>query len=184
MNLKVKSVVAALLVGVTMSSAVVVTADAQNSAARGAKKLTLEERVRRMEDVEAIRELMIAYGRYFDSRNFEAYGNLFARNGVWIGGTGGAQSYEGPAAIRAMVEKGYPPTVNPGSYHIMSSFNITLDGPDSAKAWSRWAYVVHGQHNEPVLFRGGQYEDEFVREDGAWKFKSRRVSADTPTAGR
>jgi uncharacterized protein (TIGR02246 family) len=180
--MKMKPFLAALLVGLTMSSAVV-TAHAQDSA-RGARKLSVEERLRRMEDVEAIRALLVSYGRNFDKRDFAAYSNLFARNGVWVGGAGGAQSYEGPAAIRAMVEKSYQPTVFPGSYHIMSSFEITLEGPDSAKAWSRWAFVVHGVHNEPVLFRGGYYEDELVREDGAWKFKRRRVAADTPTSGR
>lgn len=150
---------------------------------KAARPLSVEERLRRMEDVEAIRNLLVAYGRNFDKRDFAAYANLFAKDGVWVGGTGAAQSYQGPDAIRAMGEKGYPPSVFPGAYHLMSNFAIELTGPDTAQAWSRWTFVVNGVHNEPVIFRGGFYEDAFVREDGRWKFK-RRVVATDPTSGQ
>jgi uncharacterized protein (TIGR02246 family) len=149
-----------------------------------AKRLTVEQRLQRMEDIEAIRELLVAYGRYFDKRDFAAYASLFAKDGVWIGGAGGTQAYEGPAAIREMVEKGFPPSVFPGSYHIMSNFSIELTGPDTAKAWSRWTFVVNGVHREPVIFRGGYYDDLLVREDGQWKFKRRVVATDPTTVGQ
>jgi SnoaL-like domain len=168
----------ALMLAMVMGSTVV-TVQAQDPA-RGAKKLSTEERLRRMEDMEAIRTLLVSYGRNFDKRDFTAYSNLFAKEGVWTGGAEGTQSYKGPEAIRAMVEKGYQPTVFPGSYHIMSSFDIRLESADTASAWSRWTFVVRGVHNEPVLFRGGYYEDALVREDGVWKFQSRRVLTDPP----
>jgi uncharacterized protein (TIGR02246 family) len=153
------------------------TVHAQDSA-RGGKKLSVEARLQRMEDIEAIRELLVAYGRNFDKRDFAAYSQLFARDGVWTGGADGTQSFKGPDAIRQMVEKGFPPTMYPGSYHIMSSFDIDLQSENSASAWSRWAFVVHGVHGEPVIFRMGFYEDSLVREDGRWKFKSRKVAAE------
>jgi len=151
--------------------------------ASAGKSLSVQERLQRMEDIEAIRELLVAYGRSFDKRDFATYASLFAKDGVWVGGAGGVQSYEGPDAIRAMVEKGYPPTVFPGSYHIMSNFAIELTGADTAKAWSRWTFVVPGVHQEPVIFRGGYYEDELVREGGRWKFKRRVVATDPTTPG-
>jgi uncharacterized protein (TIGR02246 family) len=177
-----RSYLVASLMGL-VASASGTTAYAQK-AARPAKKLSTEERLQRMEDLEAIRALLVAYGRYFDKRDFVAYSNLFARDGIWVGGADGAQSYQGPDAIRAMVEKGYQPTVFPGSYHIMSSFAVELEGPDTASAWSRWAFVVRGVQNEPVLFRAGYYEDMLVREDGSWKFKRRKVAVDPPTGNR
>jgi uncharacterized protein (TIGR02246 family) len=149
--------------------------------ARPAKKLSTEQRLQRMEDVEAIRELLVSYGRNFDKRDFAAYADLFAKDGEWVGGAQGVQTYKGPDAIRGMVEKSYQPTVFPGSYHIMSSFSITLTGLDTATAWSRWTFVVRGVHNEPVLFHGGYYEDVLVREEGRWKFKRRVVASDPPT---
>jgi uncharacterized protein (TIGR02246 family) len=158
------------------------TASAQ--AAKPAKKLTVEQRLQRLEDADAIRELLVAYGKNFDKRDAQAYGDLFAEEGEWVGGAQGTQSYKGPDAIRDMVAKGYPPTVFPGSYHIMSNFNVTLTGQDTATAWSRWAFVVNGIHNEPVIFRGGRYDDEFIRENGVWKFKKRVVSSDPPPAAK
>lgn len=162
----------ALSLGVTGTLAVA------QDAARPAKKMSTEQRLQRMEDIEAIRDLLVAYGRNFDKRDFAAYSSLFAKDGEWVGGAQGVQSYKGPDAIRGMVEKGYQPTVFPGSYHIMSSFDIDLTGPDTAAGWSRWTFVVNGVHNEPVVFRGGYYEDTFVREDGVWKFKKRVVAVD------
>src|SRR5438046_606144 len=41
----------------------------------------LEARVRRMEDLEEIRQLFVDYGHYLDARDAEAYANLFAREG-------------------------------------------------------------------------------------------------------
>jgi uncharacterized protein (TIGR02246 family) len=143
--------------------------------AHPAKKLSLEQRQQLTEDKEAIRDLLVAYGRAFDSRDFAAYAALFAPDGVWVGGSQGGQSYTGPDAIRAFVNKIYPPTVNPGSFHIMSSVTIQMDGPDSATAWSRWTYVVLGVHGEPAPFRAGHYEDILVRVGGVWKFKRRQV---------
>jgi len=144
----------------------------------GAKKLSTEERLKRLEDIESIRALLVAYGRNFDKRDFVAYSNLFAKEGTWTGGAENASSYKGPEAIRAFVEKIYPATVFPGSYHIMSSIDVKVDGKDSASAWSRWTYVVRGVRQEPVLYAGGWYEDTFIREEGEWKFKSRRVLSD------
>jgi hypothetical protein len=146
----------------------------------GGKKLSTEERLKRLEDLESIRGLLVSYGRTFDARKFADYGNLFAKEGTWTGGAEGTSTYKGPAAITAFVEKIYPPTVFPGSYHIMSNFDIKLDGKDSASSWSRWTFVVNGVHNEPVIFRGGWYEDTFTREEGEWKFKARRVLSDPP----
>jgi uncharacterized protein (TIGR02246 family) len=151
---------------------------------RATKPPSVEQRLQRMEDLDAIRELLVAYGRSFDARDFVTYSNLFAKDGVWIGGAAGAQSYQGPSAIREMVEKGYPPTVFPGSYHIMSNFAIELTGADTAKVWSRWTFVVSGVHQEPVIFRGGFYDDELVREEGRWKFKRRVVATDPRASGR
>jgi uncharacterized protein (TIGR02246 family) len=146
--------------------------------ARPAKKPSLEQRQQLTEDKEAIRDLLVAYGRDFDKRDFTAYADLFAQGGVWVGGSEGAQAYTGPEAIRAFVNKTYPPSVNPGSFHIMSSVTIQIDGENTATAWSRWTYVVIGVHGEPAPFRAGHYEDSLVRVHGVWKFKRRQVFAE------
>ena len=146
--------------------------------AHSAKRPTAEQRLRILEDKEEIRELLIAYGRDFDKRDFAAYAQLFASDGEWTGGAPGSRGYTGPEAIREFVTKTYPPSQYPGSYHIMSSPSIQIIDENTATAWSRWTYIVLGVHGEPAPFAAGHYEDTLVREGGVWKFKRRQVFAE------
>lgn len=137
-------------------------------------KATVEGRLQRLEDIEAIRSLLIDYGRALDKRDFKAYGELFAQDGTWQGGMGSAQS---PAAIGKMVADGFSrmsPQLYEDSNHVMTSLDIQVDG-DTATAWSRWLWVVKGADGRPRLERGGHYEDVLVRENGQWKFKRRQA---------
>jgi hypothetical protein len=135
---------------------------------------SVEARLQRLEDKEAIHALLVAYGRALDARDFKAYGELFAKDGSWKGGMGGAT---GPANIAKMVSDGFgrmQPSLYEKSNHVMTSFDIEVNG-DSGKAWSRWLWVVVGQDGKPSVHRGGHYEDTLVRENGKWKFKSRQA---------
>jgi uncharacterized protein (TIGR02246 family) len=151
---------------------------AQEKTLTGTPPLSVEQRLRIMEDKDEIRELLIAYGRDFDKRDFTAYSKLFASDGVWVGGAEGSHPYAGPTAIREFVTKTYPPSSYPGSFHIMSSMSIQMLDANTATAWSRWTYVVLGQDGKPTPFAAGHYEDRLVREDGSWKFKRRQVFAE------
>ena len=135
---------------------------------------TAEVRLQRLEDVEAIRTLLVRYGRELDKRDFAAYGALFAQDGSWKGGMGTAT---GPDAIAHMVAAGFDrmaPALYTNSNHVMSSFDIAVDG-DTAIAWSRWTWVVVGADGKPQPERAGHYEDTLIRERGEWKFKSRQA---------
>jgi len=158
-------------------SATCIRANAQEKA-HSLKKLTIEQRLHIIEDKEEIRELLIAYGRDFDKRDFTAYSQLFAGDGVWTGGSPGSHEYTGPEAIREFVTKTYPPSSFPGSFHIMSSPSIQILDENNATAWSRWTFVVLGVHGEPAPFAAGHYEDTLVRDGGIWKFKRRQVFAE------
>ena len=151
---------------------------AQEKALPGKSTLSVQQRLQIIEDKDEIRELLIAYGRNFDKRDFTAYSKLFASDGVWVGGADGSHPYAGPTAIREFVTKTYPPSSYPGSFHIMSSISVQILGADSAAAWSRWTYVVLGQDGKPTPFAAGHYEDTLVREAGTWKFKRRQVFAE------
>jgi uncharacterized protein (TIGR02246 family) len=133
-----------------------------------------DARLQRLEDIEAIRTLLVRYGRELDERDFAAYGALFAQDGSWRGGMGTAT---GPDAIAKMVAAGFErmaPALYTGSNHVMTSFDIAVDG-DTAAAWSRWTWVVVGADGKPRAERAGHYEDTLVRERGEWKFKARQA---------
>jgi len=151
---------------------------AQETAPPGKSHLSVEQRLRNIEDKEEIRELLIAYGHDFDKRDFTAYSKLFASDGVWVGGADGSHPYAGPTAIREFVTKTYPPSSYPGSFHIMSSMSIQLLRENTATAWSRWTYVVLGPDGKPTPFSAGHYEDTLVRAGGVWKFQRRQVFAE------
>jgi uncharacterized protein (TIGR02246 family) len=154
------------------------TIQADGAKTHSPKSVSVERRLQIMEDKEEIKELLIAYGRDFDKRDFDAYAQLFVSDGVWVGGAPGSHVYTGPDAIREFVAKTYPPSQYPGSFHIMSSPSIQIIDENSATAWSRWTYVVLGIHGEPAPFAAGHYEDVLVREKGVWKFKRRQVFAE------
>ena len=161
--------------GVLVAAAVIGLSFAfSNLAHRAEGADAVEARLRKVEDVEAIRSLLVDYGRALDRRDFQAYGALFAENGSWKGGMGTAT---GPDAIAKMVAAGFErmsPSLYENSNHVMSSFDIDVDG-DTATAWSRWTWVVVGTNGKPQPERAGHYEDTLVRESGEWKFQSRQA---------
>ena len=137
-------------------------------------RLGLEDRLRRLEDREEIRDLLNEYGRTLDGRDFAAYAGLFAADGEWQGGLGSART---PAGIQAMLEKAIGPGPPSGAFHIMSNMVIAVDG-DEATARSRWTWVTRSPEGQPTVARAGHYDDVSVREDGRWRFRRRFASSD------
>ena len=137
---------------------------------------SLAARVRRLEDTEEIRTVLLDYGRFLDARDFAAYSRLFAKDGEWVGGFGTVQ---GPAAIQAFMEKNIAGPNRGNTFHILSNFEIEVHG-DTAKAWSRWTFVTPGADKKPAMSQAGRYDDTLVRENGHWRFKRRTASNDIP----
>ena len=57
----------------------------------------LAAKVKHLEDVQEITNVLIAYGRALDSRDFKAYSSLFAKDGSWSGGMGSVSG--GPQTV-------------------------------------------------------------------------------------
>ena len=139
-----------------------------------------EARLQRLEDVAEIERLIMDYARHLDARDLHAYSRLFCADGEWSGNTGHAQ---GPDAIQAMLEERLPPNPpgpGPTSRHVVSNPVIDVDG-DKATASVTWALIRRGDdHDEPELALLGHYDDVLAREEGGWRFKSRRAHIDIP----
>jgi len=134
---------------------------------------SIAARLQRFEDKAEIEAVLLDYGRYLDSRDFAGYASLFAKDGEWIGGFGTVKAAE----IKAFMEKAMGTQNTAKNYHLLSNFVITVNG-DTATAWSRWAFVVPGERGAAIA-QAGRYDDQFVRENGKWKFKKRVASNDT-----
>jgi uncharacterized protein (TIGR02246 family) len=147
--------------------------------ARAADLESLAARVQVLEDREAIRALILAYGYAHDHRDYKTFASLFATNGEWIGGLGSAK---GPEAIFALMDKtiGHHPLPNgSGTFHVLTNDQIELHG-DNASAVTKWIYITPGDDKAPKLVYLGHYDDKFVRENGVWKFLRREAPVDIP----
>lgn len=140
----------------------------------GAQSASIERRLARVEDHQAIERLLMEYGRTLDKRDFAAFSRLFASNGEWTGNLG---TFEGPATIQSAMEKIFnPPGGQPVApfHHILTNAIIDLDG-DHATAISKWTFVqlVGGK---PQVGAVGHYDDQLVRENGHWRFLRRAAA--------
>lgn len=142
----------------------------------------LEQRLQRVEAELAISRMIVEYAVRLDARDLDAYLDLFAANGIWQVGTTVRQGRE---EIRQMLAGIYgDPAIEPYGYagfRIVSNMQIDVDG-DRATARSRHLTLERGEHGNPTTILSGLYEDEFIRENGAWKILRRVDYPIMPTA--
>ncbi len=142
-------------------------------------EMGLARRVQVLEDREAIRNLILDYGTYHDHRDYRSLAALFASNGVWESGMGRG---EGPGGVFELMDQiiGHNPLPEgSGTYHVLTNDRIRIDG-DLASAVTKWMYVTPGENGDPNTVLLGHYADEFIREDGEWKFLRREAPVDLP----
>jgi len=145
---------------------------------------SIEARLQRLEDLEAIRRLLLDYRRHLDGKDFRAYADLFAADGEFIAGPRDGISARGPEGIFALVDgmRGTLLTDRGGDdVHVAVNEVIELDG-DRATVTSTWVYLIRGEADQPEVSKIGHYEDVVTREDGRWKFLRRRAPMDIPAA--
>ena len=141
---------------------------------------SVNQRLQAVEDREAIRALFVEYGRTLDNRDFTAFSKLFAKDSEFAGG-GGATA-KGPEAIGALLQRlittNYPDSRGK-NFHLFFGESIQVDG-NTATAVSKGGFVMANDANKPEMLLLATYHDEFVREDGRWKFKRREIHGDIP----
>jgi uncharacterized protein (TIGR02246 family) len=138
----------------------------------------LAERVQVLEDREEIRALIMAYGTAHDSRDYRAFADLFAENdGEWIGGLGSATGREAVFELMDRTIGHNPQPGGSGTYHVMTNDQIVIDG-DRASAVTKWIYLTPNESNNPQMLFLGHYDDQFIRENGEWKFLRREAPVD------
>lgn len=145
---------------------------------------SMAARLQRLEDREAILELLTAYGATLDRHDFAAFGRLFAEDAEYGGGGPGAPT-RGRAAIQAQLEKqitSNPMNLPPPNNHLFFNPSIQVDG-DHASARSLGAYVAPDRATKTtrmVFFVA--YQDVLVKRDGHWLFQRRVIGSSGPPA--
>ena len=141
----------------------------------------LEDRLRIVEDVKAIKKLQRIYGYYLDYGMWDEVVDLFSDNaesveaadsGVFLGKAGVKRFFIGVMKANS-VPKGAPP---PGELHAaMIGQPVVSIAPGGNAAYGRWqslecaAGLVEGTLRQ--YWAHGIYENEYVKENGKWKFK-------------
>jgi uncharacterized protein (TIGR02246 family) len=125
-------------------------------------------------DKDAIREVMAAYCHALDACRFADVATLFADDGVWTTDYGEA---EGRVAIEQMLRSIVPVKgEGPQRKHYITNIIIKVNG-DSADSISDYLVVREsGADLMPVM--GGTYKDQWVRQDGTWRFKRKELVHD------
>ena len=127
---------------------------------------TLEERVRAIEDREAIRELTARYCQLAVQGLSEGVVDLFSADGVM---EAGGRLERGRERLLALYRESFQavrpiPTVH---NHV-----IDLDGDRASGFCTLELRMVE---NGEAVTAAGHYEDAFERVDGVWKFAQRRL---------
>jgi uncharacterized protein (TIGR02246 family) len=140
----------------------------------------LEERLRRLEDLQEIHQLFVDYGHHLDAGDLDAYADLFADDGELL--LGPVARASGRDEIKAVMAKALAGSSD-NSFHVISSPRVSLDG-DTATSEVMWTVVERGDDGKPYLGMIGRHVDDLVRERGRWRFGRRKGYVDIPSVVR
>jgi ketosteroid isomerase-like protein len=131
----------------------------------------LEQRIARLEALEAIRDLDARYCRALDDGDWDTLVSLFTENGEFVG----LRRARGHAVLRAFFA-GLAEAGLTAFWHHVTNLEITLDGPDTARARSfLWQPCVQ---DGAAHVAAGRYTDTLRRVDGTWRYVTKQVSFD------
>jgi len=129
---------------------------------------TLEQRLQKIEDELAISQLRAKYCHLLDDMQWNEFIDLFTEDGVFEG----LSKVEGKPAIMKFFSQDVP-TVAERFWHFCTNGTVDIDG-DIATGRICMEYI--SITNGVSYTSAGHYDDVMVRENGLWKFKSRKIT--------
>lgn len=145
---------------------------------------SLEKRVRRLESVEAIRQLVSRYGIAADDRDIDGIREMFTQDGCFRARNGSMEA----RGIDAVIEMYHARFRGMGhSFHVSHDHVIDVKG-DTEAAGRVTSHAELIRNGEPYLV-ALRYDDDYICENGTWRFRERALSfyyylrlSDYPTA--
>ena len=135
----------------------------------------LQERITRLEDIEAIKQLKARYCEICDHEgyNADAMASLFTEDGTWT--ADGAGNAEGREAIRELFAR-FPKVIGQ-TQHIVANPLIEVEGDRAHGVW----YLISAETgSDGATHRNwphatARYHEDYVKQNGEWKFRRMRV---------
>jgi hypothetical protein len=131
----------------------------------------LENRIIRLEDIEAIKQLKALYCDICDdTHNPDRICALFAQDGVWEGGDFGQA--KGHSAIRELFSN-FRKMFSFSQHNIMNP-RINVNGERANGVW----YIVgpwNFAENNKKIWMTARYDDDYVKIAGEWKYQHLRA---------
>jgi hypothetical protein len=134
---------------------------------------TLEHDAQILEDTKAIKRLQNAYGYYVDKKLAHEIGALFADAPTTTVELGGSGVYVGKARIGEFYTRiiGGEGLKQGQLYNHMILQGVVHVAPDGRTAKGRYRALIQiGEHGKSATWAEGPYENEYVKENGVWKF--------------
>ena len=135
----------------------------------------LEHRIGLLEDFAQLENLQMRYGYYLATLEWDRLAHLFAPDGTIEIALRGA--YVGRDSVRRSLNLYGEPGVHEGNLHNHMQFqpviHVAEDGM-TAQVRAR-AFSMMGNYGKFGMWMGGVYENQFVKENGLWKFKHDQV---------
>lgn len=132
----------------------------------------LESEIRLLEDTKAIKRLQRAYGYYLDKKLSGELGKLFADHPETSVEYAGGGVYIGKERIgeylRRLVGEGLEEGQLYNHIIMQGVVNVAADGRTAKGRWR--ALIQTGEHGESADWLEGPYENDYIKEDGVWKF--------------
>ena len=131
----------------------------------------LAQRITRLEDIEAIKQLKARYCSICDDdHNPDRITSVFSEDAVWEGrGIGHAQ---GHAAIRELF-KGFQKSIS-FSQHMVVNPIIEVSGDHATGVWYFFGAFTMREGNQ-AKWQAARYHEDYVKVNGQWKIRHLRV---------
>jgi hypothetical protein len=131
----------------------------------------LAQRINRLEDLEAIKQLKARYCEICDDdHNPDRITSIFAEDAVWEGrGIGKAR---GHAEIRKLFE-GFQKRIS-YSQHMVVNPVIEVDGDHAKGTWYFFGTFTFYEGNQ-AKWQAARYHEDYVKVNGDWKIQHLRV---------
>lgn len=132
------------------------------------EKLSLEDRITRLEDIHEIGQLRARYCQALDDGQWDDLADTFTDDGAFVG----LSTARGRTEMLEFFPRLNASTVT-SWWHFSSNETVELDGDTAAgTTWLLQPCVVNGESQ----IAAGRYEDTMIRMPQGWRFKERRVS--------